>query len=58
MAGCGRIDHDQVSDLLAFELFDLAEHEHVADTGDGGRDDVDHPGADQTLGDPPQPVVF
>ena len=36
VAGCGRIDNDQVGDPLPFQLLDLAQDEHVADAGNGG----------------------
>ena len=51
------VHHDQVGHLVALELLDLAQDQHVADAGDGGGDHVDHAGADQALGDPLQAVV-
>ena len=52
------VDDDQVRRATPLELLDLAQHEHVTDAGDGGRDHVEHPRARQALGDASQPVVL
>ena len=58
VAGGRRVDHDQVGDGRPLQLLDLAQDEHVADAGDGGRHHVEHAGAGQPLGHPPQAVVL
>ena len=58
MAGGRCVHQDEVGQRLALELLDLAQHEHVADAGDGRRDHVEDPRARQPLGDPPQAVVL
>ncbi len=57
MAGGGRVDDDQVGRPGAFELLDLAQHQHVSNPGDGGGDDIDDPGGDEPARHPMEPVV-
>ena len=51
------VDDDEVGHARPLELFDLAQDEHVADAGDGGRDDVEHAGGHDALRDPVEAVI-
>ncbi len=58
MTGGGRIDHDQVGGPVPLELFDLAEHQDVADAGNRRRNHVDHARADQALRDSAEAMIL
>ena len=55
VAGASRTIRSAAAEPL--ELLDLAQHQDVADPGDGGGDDVDDPGRDEPARDPMEPVV-
>ena len=52
------VDQDQIGGPLPLQLLHLAEHQHVADARNGGRDHVEDPGSGQALGHAPQAVVL
>ena len=55
--GGGGVHQDEVGGPLALEALHLAEHEDVADAGDGRGHHVEGPRGDQALGDPLHAVV-
>ena len=53
-----RVEDQQVGRLLSFELFDLAEHEDVADARHGGRHHVQRATRHEPAGDPAHRMIL